>query len=107
MVNFKKLKDRSAVKKPVLKKKPGLNLAFLLAIVSLLFCWFYGVPALVAGIVSLRDFFGLRKGKKSGKGAAGFKMRWGYYLAWSGVVFSAVFTFYYCLALFSGAFVRI
>ena len=89
-------------------KKPNLNLAFFLAIASVVFCWLFGLPSLAAGIFSLRSLIMLRKGKKPNtKTFAGFKLKWGYLFAWSGIVFSVVFTVYYVLALISGAFVKL
>jgi hypothetical protein len=103
-VDFKKLK-----RKPTSSgaKRPSLNRSFFLALASVLFCWFYGVPALVAAFFAMRDMIKLRKGRKPGKGAIGFKMRWGYFFAWSGLVFSTIFTVIYFLALVTGSFIRI
>ena len=103
MVNFKKLKP----KPKLTSKKGGLNTAFILAVISLLFCWFYGIPALIAGVFSIRDYLELRKGKKKLKGFTAVMMQWGYPLAWAGTAFATFFTFYYFIAFFSGAFIRL
>jgi hypothetical protein len=88
-------------------KNSGLNLSCLLAIVSVSFCWFYGLPPLVAGFFSVRNLMRLKKGKSRYKSRAAFKLKWGYILAWIGLGFSGIFTVYYIIAFVSGAFVRI
>jgi hypothetical protein len=95
----------------ILKKrktaKPSLNIAFFLALSSVLFCWFFGLPGLVAAIFALLNLLKLRNSKRSSKGLIAFKLKWGYFLAWSGVGLSLIFTVYYSIALFTGAFIRI
>jgi len=80
---------------------------FALALISVLFCWFFGLPGLVAAFFALQKLIPIHKTKKGGKGISAFKIKWGYFLAWSGLVLSLVFTVYYCIALVTGAFVRL
>jgi hypothetical protein len=84
----------------------SLNMACLLVVISMVFCWFYGLPPLAAGFFGLRKIIRLRKGKKPGKPAVAFKLKWGFIIGWAGVIFSGIFTVIYALALITGAFVR-
>jgi hypothetical protein len=87
------------------KRSLSLTQAFLLACLSVLFCWFYGLPALVAGYFALRFYWPLRK-KTGSKKASNFKLTWGYRMAWAGFIMSALFFLYYLTAFISGAFIR-
>lgn len=89
------------------KAKGSINRTLLLAVLSLLLCWFYGIPALAAGLLSLRDSRKFAGAKKQLKPATLKKLQWAKQIGWAGTGFATVFTVFYLLALFSGAFISL
>ena len=92
--------------KGILKTKFGLNASVLFALFSLCFCWFYGILALAAGYIALKNLSRIRKSKASGQKKTTFKLKWGYFIAWAGTGFSFIFTVLYLIALVTGAYIR-
>lgn len=88
-------------------KKTGLslNITLLFGALSVLLCWFYGLPPLALGIIALRNANRFRQNKKESNGPAAAKRKWAFNLAIIGTAFSAVFSLYYIVALFTGAFI--
>jgi hypothetical protein len=89
------------------KSKASINRTLLLAVLSLVLCWFYGVPGLVIGFFSLRGIKKFAGSKKQLKPATLKKLQWAKQIGWAGTGFSAVFTIIYLLALVSGAFISL
>src|SRR6185503_7007598 len=92
--------------KGILKTQFGLNASGLFALFSLCFCWFFGIPGVVAGYIALKNLTRLKRSRASGQKKTAFKLKWGYLIAWAGTVFSFVFTVLYLIALITGAYIR-
>jgi hypothetical protein len=78
----------------------SINGNLVLAGFSVLFGWFFGLPALAAGIVAFRSV----KTQTADKNVK--KRKWLHRLSITGIAFSSLFTLYYLLALFTGAFIH-
>ena len=88
------------------RKKSSLNLILILAALSVLLCWWYGIGPLALGIYALRKVFQYKKMKQGMKDTSQKKLRWAQQLAITGIVFSGMFTIYYFTALLTGAWIR-
>jgi hypothetical protein len=84
-----------------------LTQALLLSAASVVFCWFYGAPALYCGIQAFRKVLPFtKKGQPKSKQTV-LKLRWALFLSIAGVAMSSFFTIIYTVALFTGAYISL
>jgi hypothetical protein len=107
-VNFNALKRKgSGPSAKGGKKKGSLNKTLIMGVLSVMLCWFFGLPGLILGYFSLRNVIRLKRSAKKLKPQAERKMQWALYASVCGLAFSIFFCIFYMTALITGAYISL
>lgn len=89
-----------------ISKAPSLISAISLAIASVLFCWFYGLPVMVLGGFSIYQLIKIKSHIGSDNSTTQKKIVLGFVISMAGFLASTLTFVYYVSALINGAIIN-
>lgn len=87
-------------------KAPSFISAISLAIASVIFCWFYGLPGIILGGISIYQLIKIKSQTKADNSAKQKKILLGFVISIAGFLASILTFIFYVSALINGAIIN-